>query len=169
MSMPRSRRLAALLLTAASVTLFACSASGIDPMFFDGKLALGTWGGNDAGMIVSDTAMHLHVGCTFGDVSGRIPVAADGSFDVMGSYMLRAYPIAVGPTVPARFRGQLDGPSATVTVTVDDTVQRTTVVKGPVTVKFGEQPRMGPCPICRRPVITRVLTGSRVQLAADRH
>ena len=36
----------------------------------DGELPLGTWGGDSAGMIVSDTALHLHVGCTFGDVSG---------------------------------------------------------------------------------------------------
>lgn len=152
---PRSVRLAAYSLTAASVALFACSSSGIGPAPFDGKLALGTWGGDNAGMIVSDTAMHLHVGCTYGDVSGRITVAADGSFDVAGSYMLRAYPIAVGPTVPARFRGQLDGVTATVTVTVDDTVQRKTVVQGPVTVTYGDQPRLGPCPICRRPILTR--------------
>ena len=68
--------------------------------------------------------------------------------------MLRAYPIAVGPTLPARFSGQLDGSTATITVTVNDTVQHTTVVKGPVIVQYGEQPHMGPCPICRRPVLT---------------
>ena len=155
MTSPRSARFAARSLPSAFVALLACSSAGVGPASFDGKLALGTWGGDNAGMIVSDTAMHLHVGCTFGDVSGRILIAADGSFDVAGTYMLRAYPIAVGPTVPARFRGQLDGVIATVTVTVDDTVQRQTVVKGPVTVKYGDQPRLGPCPICRRPILTQ--------------
>ncbi len=134
--------------------LLGCAASGSGPAAIDGKLQLGTWGGDNAGMIVSDTAMHLHVGCTFGDVSGRIALAADGSFDVSGSYMLRAYPITIGPSVPARFRGRVDGAVATVTVTVNDTVQRATVIKGPVTVKFGDEPRMGPCSICRRPIIT---------------
>lgn len=148
----RSARLAPV---AACALALACAASSSGPIALDGKLPLGTWGGENAGMIVSDTAMHLHVGCTYGDVSGRIALAADGSFDVAGSYMLRAYPIAVGPSVPARFRGQLDGAIATVTVTVDDTVQHATVIKGPVTVKFGDEPRMGPCPICRRPVITQ--------------
>lgn len=138
----------------AHVTLLACAAAASGPVALDGKLPLGSWGGDNAGMIVGDTAMHLHVGCTYGDVSGRIELAADGSFDVAGSYMLRAYPIAVGPSVPARFRGHLDGAFAVVTVTVNDTVQRATVVKGPVTVKFGDQPRLGPCPICRRPIIT---------------
>jgi hypothetical protein len=147
MTLPRSVRIAALSLSAASVALFACSSSGISLPPFDGKLALGTWGGDNAGMLVSDMAMHLTVGCTYGDVSGRITVAVDWSFDVAGSYMLRAYPVAFGPTVPARFRGQLDGVTATVTVTVDDTVQHKTVVEGPVSVKYGDQPRIGPCPI----------------------
>src|SRR5450759_2517540 len=97
MTLPRSVRIAALSLSAANVAILACSSSNIGPASFDGKLALGTWGGDNAGMLVSDTAMHLNVGCTYGDVSGRITVAADGSFDVAGSYMLRAYPVAFGP------------------------------------------------------------------------
>jgi hypothetical protein len=135
--------------------VFGCSSSGTILPAFDGKLALGTWGGDNAGLIVSDTATHLHVGCTFGDVSGRIVLSDNGSFDVAGSYMLRAYPVTVGPAVPARFKGQVEGGIATITVTVDDTVEHKTVIKGPVTVKFGDDPRMGPCPICRRPIFTQ--------------
>ena len=134
----------------------ACSSSSsatLPP--YDGLLALGTWGGDSAGMIVSDTAMHLHVGCTYGDVSGRIPVTSDGRFDVNGSYMLRAFPIAIGPSVPAHFVGHLDGANAIVTVTVNDTVQKKTVTLGPVTVTYKRDPRLMPCPICRRPIITR--------------
>ena len=104
-------------------------------------------------MIVSDTAMHLHVGCTYGDASGRIALNSNGQFDVAGSYMLHAYPIAVGPSVPARFTGRLDGNSVTVTVTVNDTVAKQTVVKGPVTVVFGAEAKLGPCPICRRQIV----------------
>lgn len=147
-------RVASLALVAACSTIVACAASGNAPLPVDGNLALGTWGGDNAGMIVSDTAMHLHVGCTYGDVSGRIALAADGSFDVVGSYTLRAYPITVGPSVPARFSGRVDGALAVVTVMVNDTVQHATIIKGPVTVKFGDEPRLGPCPICRRPIIT---------------
>ena len=134
---------------AALMGVVACSAttSSLPP---DGLLPLGTWGGDNAGMIVGDTAMHLHVGCTFGDVSGRVAVGGNGSFDVQGSYMLRAFPITVGPTVPARFTGTVTGNVATVTATIDDTVQHQTVVKGPVVVTLGETPRLGPCPICRR-------------------
>ena len=135
---------------AAAATLLACSACGganLPPV--DGALAVGTWGGDGAGMIVADTSMHLHVGCTYGDVAGRVPVV-NGEFDVTGSYMLRAYPIAIGPTLPARFTGRVAGNRATITVTVQDTVQHQTVVRGPVVVTFGAQPQLGPCPICRR-------------------
>jgi hypothetical protein len=69
--------------------------------------------------------------------------------------MLRAFPIAVGPTVPAQFVGDIDGATATVTITVDDTVQKKTVVLGPVRVTYGEAPRLMPCPICKRPDLER--------------
>jgi len=134
----------------------ACSSSPtIGPL--DGELPLGTWGGDSSGMIVSDTALHLHVGCTFGDVSGRVHVNADGSFEAVGNYTLHAYPILVGPTDPARFTGKVVGATATVTAIIDDTAQHQTVVHGPVIVSLGVTPRLGPCPICARPVITRSL------------
>jgi hypothetical protein len=128
------------------VALIASGAANLRPL--DGTAASFV-GRNWRGEIVNDTSMHLHVGCTFGDVSGRVAVV-NGAFDVVGSYMLRAYPITVGPAVPARFTGTVVGKIATVTVTVNDTVQHQTVVKGPVTVALGATPQMGPCPICRR-------------------
>ena len=143
-----------LLIAVAAVLAVACS-SGDNLPPYDGYVALGTWGGDNSGMIVSDTAMHLHVGCTFGDVSGRIAITTGGDFDVAGSYMPRAYPVQVGPSVPARFVGHLDGSTVTITVTVNDTVQHQTLLYGPVKLRFGADPQMGPCPICRRPIHTR--------------
>ena len=135
----------------------ACSSTKTAMTTFatDGMVPLGTWGGDSAGLIVGDTALHLHIGCTFGDVSGRVAVDANGRFDVQGSYMLRAYPVSVGPAVPARFVGRVEGSDLTVTVTVDDTVEHKSDVRGPVKVHLGDDPRLGPCPICRRPVHTK--------------
>jgi hypothetical protein len=151
-----------------ALLIVACSGSTTAPPH-DGALPLGTWGGDNSGMIVGDTAMHLHVGCTFGDVSGRVPLGANGQFDVAGSYLLRAYPIAIGPTMPARFVGRVDGGQATITVTVNDTVEHKSVVLGPVVVTWGTDPKMGPCPICRRPILTqqrnRHLLWSRLRAA----
>lgn len=136
--------------------LAACSStSAVLPA--DGLVPLGNWGGDSSAMIVGDTAVHLHISCTYGDVSGRIAIDATGGFDVSGSYMLRAYPIAVGPSVPARFVGHLSGSTLTVTAIVNDTTQHATVTRGPVTVTLGADPKLGPCPVCRRPIITRPL------------
>ena len=147
-----TRRFATLAIAVALTALGACSSTTSLPPA-DGKLALGTWGSDSAGMIVSDTSAHLHIKCTFGDMAGRIVLNASGEFDVAGTYLLRAYPIAIGPPLPARFVGRVSGADATVTVTVNDTVQRQTVVLGPVTVRYGTQPKLWPCPICRRPIL----------------
>lgn len=142
---------------AAACSAAACSAAPtVGPS--DGELPIGTWGGDSAGLIVGDTSMHLHIGCTFGDVSGRVHLAGDGSLDVAGSYMLHAYPIAVGPSDPARFTGRVIGTTATITATIQDTAQHQTVVHGPVIVTLGVDPRLGPCPICARPVTTQSLS-----------
>lgn len=143
----------------AIAAIVACSSASTSLPPADGFVALGTWGGDTAGLIVSDTAMHLHVGCTYGDASGRIPLGIDGKFDVSGNYTLRAFPIAVGPTVPARFIGHVDGAVLTVTATITDTVQKQTVTLGPVLVTYNVEPRMKNCPICRRPVYTKRMSG----------
>jgi hypothetical protein len=145
----------------ATALVVACAA-GTTGVPTDRLIPLGTWGGDDGGLIVGDTSMHLHVGCTFGDVSGRVTVDAGGQFDVAGSYMLRAYPIAVGPTVPARFTGRISGTTLTITATVDDTVTHQTVVRGPVSLRLGTEPHLANCPICRRPGDrARVMAGAR--------
>lgn len=138
------------LLAAAAI---ACSTTAVRQTT-PGRLATGTWGGDDAGVIVDDTVAHVHVGCTFGNAPGPIALDASGRFSVSGSYMLRAYPIAVGPSVPARFDGRVVGNALTITVTVNDTVEHQTKVLGPKTVTLGVEPKMGPCPICRVPRAT---------------
>jgi len=62
--------------------------------------------------------------------------------------------VAGGPSVPARFTGRLDGNAVTVTATVNDTVEKKTVVMGPVIVVFGQEAKLGPCPICRKQILT---------------
>lgn len=117
----------------------------------DDHLAAGTWGGNDAGVIVTDSVDHVHIGCTFGDMPAGIALDAEGRFTVDGSYVLRAYPILVGPRLPAQFSGQVVGRTLILAVAVNDTVEKKVVSLGPVTVVYGRTPSMGPCPICRRP------------------
>jgi len=107
----------------------------------------GTWGGENAGLIASDTIAHVHIGCTLGETKGPIVLDADGRFEVSGTYNVDAYPVDRGIVHPARFSGQIVGRSMILTVTLTDTAR----TLGPVTLTFGKEPKMGPCPICRSP------------------
>ena len=130
----------------------SCGGSGtLQPPTNDGFLALGTWGGDNAGLIATNSLTHVHIGCTFGDVVGMVALDGNGRFAREGSYRLRAYPVAVGPTLPARFSGSVQGNTLTLAIAVNDTVEKRLVLLGPVTVVFGKDGNMGPCPICRTP------------------
>jgi len=108
---------------------------------------MGTWGGDDAGLIVSATEVHAHIGCTNGNVDRSIPVDSEGRFDVAGLYNVDAYPVDRGIVHPARFFGRTDGRTLTLAVRLTDTGQ----TLGPVELRLGREPSMGICPICRVP------------------
>src|SRR2546426_3857615 len=112
-----------------------------------GPVLVGTWGGDNAGLIATDTSAHVHIGCTVGDIHQALESDPEGRFDVPGLYNVTAYPVYRGPDHPARFIGRIDGPVMTLTVQLTDTA----VVLGPVQLTYGKEPRMGPCPICRVP------------------
>jgi len=113
-----------------------------------GALAEGTWGGNNAGVIVTASVTHVHIGCTLGDIPTRVVADGDGRFDVEGDYLLRAYPVQMGPRLPARFVGRVLGRTLVLNVTVNDTTTGRVEKLGPVSVQLGELPQLGPCPIC---------------------
>ena len=104
----------------------------------------GTWGGTNAGVIATDSTAHVHIGCESGDADGPIHLASGGRFDTTGSFTVGAYPIGPGVTHPAHFHGVVLGKTMQLTVTLSDTARSF----GPVTLQYGAEPRMGPCPIC---------------------
>ncbi|MEO8910004.1 MAG: hypothetical protein ABI408_07225 [Gemmatimonadaceae bacterium] len=124
-------------------TLFACTTVTSTPI----TQVAGTWGGDNVGLIVNDTDVHVHIGCTLGDAVGPIRPDADGRFAATGTYNVDAYPVDRGITHPATFTGQIVGETMTLTVSLNDTAR----VLGPVTLVYGKEPKMGPCPICRVP------------------
>lgn len=128
----------------------ACTERAVEPTTAS-RLALGTWGGENAAFIATDTVTHIHVGCTFGDIAANVALDKDGRFSVSGSYVLRAYPIYLGPRLPAQFSGQVRGKTLSFSVAVNDTVNKTLVSLGPVSVVLDKQPNMGPCPVCAVP------------------
>jgi len=125
------------------VTLLACSSVTSTPI----TEVAGTWGGDDAGLIVSSNGIHVHIGCTSGDVIGPIRPDSSGRFQASGTYNVDAYPVDRGIIHPANFTGRIVGQTMTLTVGLTDTAR----VLGPVTLIYGKEPKMGPCPICRVP------------------
>ena len=113
-----------------------------------GRIEAGVWGGDNAGAIVTDSSAHVHIGCTAGDTKQALVADSAGRFDVTGLYNITLYPVARGPDHPARFFGQTDGHVMSLTVALTDTA----VTLGPVELTLGREPKMGPCPICRKPV-----------------
>ena len=107
----------------------------------------GTWGGDNAGLIATDSSAHVHIGCTLGDTKSQIRPDEYGRFNLSGQYNIDAYPVDRGIFHPARFAGSVSGNELTLTVTLTDTGAQ----YGPVTLTRGKEPRMGPCPICRKP------------------
>ncbi len=141
--------LAGIAIVAAGLLTATCSDGVLSPS--NDQLALGTWGGDNAGVIATDSVTHVHVGCTFGDMPGGIHLDQNGRFTVDGSYVLRAYPVMVGPSLPAQFSGRVSGRTLTLAIAVNDTVEKKLVALGPITVIYGRSPSMGPCPICLVP------------------
>lgn len=141
----------ALPLVALALFGWGCAGSGNTAAPVPSTVALGTWGTSGAGVIVSDTLVHVHVGCTKGDFRRPETLDAEGRFNVAGTYLLRAYPVALGPTLPARFSGVIRGSTMTLSVAVNDTVEKALVALGPVTIVLGREPKLGICPICRLP------------------
>jgi len=134
---------AAVTFVAVAALLGPCDPTGLKPP----KDLAGMWGGENAALIADDTSAHVHIGCTYGNIHNRIMLDAGGRFDMAGEQNITAHPVDLGILHPARFSGRVIGSTMTLTVTLTDT----TVTLGPVLLWYGKEPRMGPCPICRRP------------------
>ncbi len=134
---------AAVAFAAAAAVLGPCDPTGLRPP--KGTLD-GMWGGENAALIADDTSAHVHIGCTYGDIHQRLIPDAAGRFDVPGQHNITAHPVDRGELHPARFSGRVVGGRMTLTVALTDTA----VTLGPVQLAYGKEPRMGPCPICRR-------------------
>ena len=132
------------------IALPACAPSAGTEGPSGDQLPIGRWGAVDQGVIVSADLVHIHVGCTKGDFPAPIQLDAQGRFQVDGTYMLRAFPVA-RETLPAQVSGVVSGRRLTLSIAVNDTVLKKPTSVGPITVTLGVEPRMANCPICVDP------------------
>ena len=102
-------------------------------------------------MIADDPSAHVHIGCPYGNIHQQLVLDSAGRFDLPGEQNITAHPVDLGILHPARFVGRVRGGDMTLTITLTDT----TVTLGPVVLVYGVEPKMGACPICRRPAMQR--------------
>ena len=83
------------------------------------SLPPGNWGGDHAGLQVTEKGARLELDCAHGSIEGPIALDAQGSFDVPGTYV----PEAPGPVrrdgdraSAVRYAGKLDGETLRLTV-----------------------------------------------------
>jgi hypothetical protein len=110
-------------------------------------LAAGNWGSaqtsdlNNWLLTVTPSGATLRSECAEGVVEGTIRVDAAGRFEVVGTYQYQAGPSFLPR--PARFVGVADSGTLTLTVILPESAQ----TFGPFTLRFGQAPRIGYCPI----------------------
>jgi hypothetical protein len=104
----------------------------------------GNWGGEGAGLQITEDGAQLFFDCAKGSIEGPITPDEDGRFEVTGKY-IREGP---GPTRPeqtqgvgARYLGQLEG--NTLTLSIRLTLSRD--VLGPFTLTRNRMPRVREC------------------------
>jgi len=124
-----------------AVMASACNSTGPSPI---DRVPIGTWGGDDAGLMVGDSESHVHIGCTLGTIEEPMRLDSRGRFDLSGIYNVDAFPVNRGIFHPARFTGQTSGRTLSLQVRLTDIDQ----TLGPVMLTFGRTPQMRACPIC---------------------
>ena len=107
------------------VVLFtACSDSSSATGPKDGKVRLGSWGGDHAGLTIRAEGGTLEYDCATGTIDEPFVVDAEGRFDLRGTHVREhGGPIRVGEEPdrhPARYTGRTDGNRMTLTVTMTD-------------------------------------------------
>ena len=94
------------LLCIAAATLLGCDNSSAPAP----ELLAGIWGGPRVGLSVEATRVFFLFDCAGGAVDSTIPVAADGSFDVTGTFTNGGNANGVDRTPhPARYMGRITG------------------------------------------------------------
>lgn len=87
----------------------------------------GIWGGQHIGLTISDTGANLAYDCAHGTIDGQIHLDQAGRFSVTGIHIIgQPGPTTPGATInshPARYDGQVQQDSLSLTVTLTDTGQ----------------------------------------------
>jgi hypothetical protein len=136
--MRRCPSVLAALLVAAS----ACAGTGLHELV--ARVPAGTWGGQGAVMVATDSGASFTFNCASGSVDGPLTVASDGAFTWAGTYA-RVSPLPGSPHDPphaATYHGTASATHVTVALTVPDIP----LESDSVTLTFGDNGNLALCP-----------------------
>lgn len=89
------------------------------------SVTTGRWGGEHISMQVTDAGAEIGYDCAHGTIDGRMKLDSQGNFDLTGTHTPeRGGPLRrdeKGASRPARYTGNTDGKTMTLTVTLTDT------------------------------------------------
>ncbi len=101
--------------------LVACAANPDAASRLD-RVPNGEWGGEHVRLTVADTGGKIEFDCAHGSLDGPLTLDSGGRFDVKGSLVGEGGPVMKDEAAnarPARYRGQTDGQSMSLEVTLE--------------------------------------------------
>ena len=121
----------------------ALLAQGCESPMSPGPLAAGTWGGDHAGLTVTNSGAHLEFDCASGDITQPLIIDGAGRFAVAGLFVQEhPGPVSQGPDPKAAlYSGQIMRATMTLTVTL---VESSTAVGSFVLIRNTE-PQVHKC------------------------
>lgn len=109
------------------------------------RVASSTWGTGGIGLRVADEGVSVEFDCAHGTINEPLVVDANGRFDAMGTYVTeRPGPVREDrqpAAQQARYSGQVEGETMTVTIRLEDTKQNI----GTFTLTRNKYPRLRKC------------------------
>ena len=102
------------------LVLVACAANPGGAGRLD-RVPNGDWGGEHVRLTVADTGGKIEFDCAHGSLDGPLALDTEGHFDVKGNLTGEGGPVMKDETAnarPARYRGQTDGQSMSLEVTL---------------------------------------------------
>ena len=109
------------------------------------RVSNGTWGGDHAGMEVTDDGATLDYDCAHGTIDEPLLLDGQGDFNVTGTHVTEHGGLQPGDgkadSHPARYTGHVEGQVMTLTVTLTDTQEEFGTFK----LTFGASPRVVKC------------------------
>jgi hypothetical protein len=118
----------------------------LSPRGSGAPLATGTWGGDQAELVVTTSGASTRLFCAHGAIEQPILLDSSGRFEAGGYSVFEGGPTPIDDTPfrrPAIYSGSSDGKTMTLTVTLPTQNQKL----GPFTLVFGQGTTLRPCPI----------------------